>query len=255
MPSKILKEEKIIEEILKSLGPWAEDVVIGGGYALLIYRLCLSNEQIPMPAATRDVDTLIPRSVGKGKMELAKILEKAGFEHQFKDDGHPPTESYIKEIQGEEIELEFLTDDRVRKGKGENIRISGVVAQPLSYLEMSLENITHFTTANGLKGNVVSPGAWAFHKALTFPRRKEKSKAKKDLYGIWFVLRRLDVLSESALSELMELMKANPSWAKSMRKNLKELDDWSPKDWEALEAQDPAGELSKQGLLNLVQGL
>jgi len=65
MPSKIHKEEKIIEEILKSLGPWTKDVVIGGGYALLIYRLCLSEEKEPMPAATRDVDSLIPRSVGK----------------------------------------------------------------------------------------------------------------------------------------------------------------------------------------------
>jgi len=36
-----------------------------------------------------------------------------------------------------------------------------------------------------------------------------------------------------------------------MRKNLRELDDWSPKDWEALEAQDPSGELTKQGFINL----
>jgi hypothetical protein len=253
MANRIHKEEKIIEEILKSLGSWANEVVIGGGYALLIYRLCLSKNTEPMPAATRDVDSLIPRIVGKKKTELAKVLKSAGFEHQFKDDGHPPTESYIKEIHGEEIELEFLTDDRVRKNRGKNIEISGVVAQPLSYLEMSLENVTEFSTKNKLRGKVVSPGAWAFHKALTFPRRRDKIKAKKDLYGFWFVFRKLDVISDGAMSEIIELMKANPAWAKTMRKNLKTIDDWSPKEWEVLEVQDPSGELSKNGFKELLK--
>jgi len=33
-------------------------------------------------------------------------------------------------------------------------------------------------------GQVVSPGAWMFHKGLVFPKRNDKMKRHKDLYGI-----------------------------------------------------------------------
>lgn len=246
MPSKQAKEELIIEAVLRDLGPWAKNVVIGGGYALLVYRYFLSDERDPVPAATRDMDSLIPRSVGKEKEALAKVLSASGYERQFKDINNPPTESYNKEIQGEEIELEFLTDNRTRDHKGDNVKISGVSAQPLSYLEMSLQNVREFKTRGNLEGRVVSPGAWAFHKALTFPRRGNLAKQKKDLYGFWFVLSCLGNLSEEAKQELRSLRKAHPSWAKTMSKNLLPIDAWSPEDWETLEAQDPSGLLTKQ---------
>jgi len=246
MADKFSKEEKIISDLLQSLGEWSQEIVIGGGYALLIYRLFLTPEREPMPAATRDIDSLIPRSVGKGKEQLAKILQQAGFQHQFKDGENPPTESYQKEMEGEDIELEFLTDDRVRKDRGVNVKISGIVAQPLSYLEMSLSEVCDFETKTGQKGKVVSPAAWAFHKALTFPRRHNDAKQKKDLYGIWFVLSQLGKLSEEAETEFMRLQTENPSWAKTAKKNLVQLKDWSPIDWETLEEQDPAGLLTKQ---------
>ena len=36
---KQIQEDKIISEFLNSLGPWREFVVIGGGFALFIYKL------------------------------------------------------------------------------------------------------------------------------------------------------------------------------------------------------------------------
>ena len=38
---KQIQEDKIISEFLKSLGPWKEFVVIGGGFALFVYKLYL----------------------------------------------------------------------------------------------------------------------------------------------------------------------------------------------------------------------
>jgi len=38
---KQIQEDKIISEFLKSLGPWRDFVVIGGGFALFIYKLFL----------------------------------------------------------------------------------------------------------------------------------------------------------------------------------------------------------------------
>jgi hypothetical protein len=36
---KHIQEDKIISEFLRSLGPWREFVIIGGGFALFIYKL------------------------------------------------------------------------------------------------------------------------------------------------------------------------------------------------------------------------
>jgi len=61
---KQTQEDKIISEFLKSLGPWREFVVIGGGFALFIYKLYLADPKLEnLPVRTRDIDSLIPRRV------------------------------------------------------------------------------------------------------------------------------------------------------------------------------------------------
>lgn len=61
---KQVQEDKIISEFLKSLGPWREFVVIGGGFALFIYKLYLADPKLEnLPVGTRDIDSLIPRRV------------------------------------------------------------------------------------------------------------------------------------------------------------------------------------------------
>ncbi len=54
--------------------------------------------------------------------------------------------------------------------------LSGIVAQPLSYIELSLKETLPFTTIKGQKGFVVAPEAYIFHKGLTFVKRKEPIK-------------------------------------------------------------------------------
>ncbi|MBA2728005.1 MAG: hypothetical protein H0U49_07520 [Parachlamydiaceae bacterium] len=47
------QEDLVIHEFLKSIGPWSDYIVIGGGYALIIYKLYLaivaeSHPQVPV---------------------------------------------------------------------------------------------------------------------------------------------------------------------------------------------------------------
>ena len=187
------REDKIISEFLNSLGPWRDYISIGGGYALFIYKLYLSDPKLSnFPVGTRDIDSLIPRKVPEvSQKNLSSHLKEAGFKRSFKDLSLPATESYMKEISGIEVEIEFLTDAVARKDKFKNIQIAGVVAQPLSYLTLSLQRTMEFKTFANKTGRVVVPDAWIFHKGLTFPRRKQTSKMFKDLYGIWFVATQL----------------------------------------------------------------
>lgn len=242
------QEDKIISEFLESIGPWRDLVVIGGGFALFIYKLYLSDPKLKNPpVGTRDIDSLIPRKIPEiSKKNIQSYLREAGFNHVFKDLEDPATEAYVKDIAGAEVEIEFLTDDSVRNNKNKNVLIAGVVAQPLSYLTLSLQTTLKFRTHSSITGNVVTPGAWIFHKGLTFTKRKSSLKVLKDLYGIWYVASQLGDFSDQALDEFNVLAKQHPRWFKTFQKNLRTwFDDASPNDWSKLEAQDPSGRLRK----------
>ena len=128
------QEDKIISDFLHSIGPWRDYVVIGGGFALFIYKLYLSDQKLKNPpVGTRDIDSLLPRKIPDiSKKNIWNYLLEAGFNHVFKDLDEPATEAYVKEISGAEVEIEFLTDDSARDNKDKNIVIAGVVVQPLT---------------------------------------------------------------------------------------------------------------------------
>lgn len=242
------QEDKIISEFLESIGPWRDFIVIGGGFALFIYKLYLSDPKLKNPpVGTRDIDSLIPRKIPEiSKKNIQNYLREAGFNHIFKDLKDPATEAYVKDIAGAEVEIEFLTDDSVRNNKDKNVVIAGVVAQPLSYLTLSLEKTLKFQTYSKITGNVVTPGAWIFHKGLTFTKRKSSLKILKDLYGIWYVASQLGEISDHALDEFNALAKQHSKWFKTLQKNLRDwLANASPSEWSKLEAQDPSGRLRK----------
>jgi hypothetical protein len=71
----------VISEFLRSLGPWCNHIVIGGGYALIIYKLYLADKQLKnSPVGTRDIDSLIPRRVpGASKINIVRHLYEDGL--------------------------------------------------------------------------------------------------------------------------------------------------------------------------------
>lgn len=255
MPDDLKKADAVISEVLRALGPWRNHVAIGGGYALIIYKLYFDNRGTGNPpVGTRDLDSLLPRKIpAASTKDIATHLETAGFERVFRGREQPPTECYVKEISGDEVEIEFLTDDSTRVDKEKNVSIAGVVAQPLSYLKLSLKCTENFRTNTGAAGRVVTPGAWIFHKGLTFPRRKAASKKLKDLYGVWYVATQLGTFSDAAIKELASLGSDNPSWLKTFRSNLQGfVTNASPAEWQRLEAQDPFGGLKRLSFEKLV---
>ncbi len=252
------KEEEIISDFLKSVGPWSKHVIIGGGYALIIFKLYFANDSIgSLPVGTRDIDTLISRKIsGEPQKNLAEFLRAAGFQRFYRNFEFPATEAYVKEINDIEVEIEFLTDNAVRANKNKNVEIAGIVAQPLSYIILSLQRTKEFKTKTGEKGFVVSPGAWILHKGLTFPKRKSDSKVFKDLYGIWYVATQLGRFSKEAIDELSFLGDQNQAWFKKFRRNLlKWIENASPIEWSKLEVQDPFGGLKKNGFERLINQL
>lgn len=176
----------------------------------------------------------------------------------LQDYGNQATESYSKDINGIEVEVEFLTDDSTREDKHKNVSIpgTGITAQQLRYIQMSLDNTKEFKTLMGETGQVVSPSAWIFHKGLTFLKRTDKIKKYKDLYGIWYIASQLGELSTTAIGELAALSNQHSQWFKTFKRNIhKWLDLATPQDWVNLESQDPYGTLKKEAFEDTVKTL
>jgi len=258
MAVELEHEKKVLSEFLRSIGDWNKHIIIGGGYALVIYKLYLAAGKTAYPpVGTTDLDSLIPRKItGSPAKDLSKHLTEAGFKLIFRDLQTPPTEVYRKKVNGLEIDIEFLTDDAVRNNKNTNVSVAGIIAQPLSYLKLSLQNGIPFTTSTHETGFVVSPGTWMFHKGLTFPKRPRKTKAYKDLYGIWYAGSQLGSFSQQAEQELAVLSLQHATWFDTFQNNLTNwLSEATPEDWSHLQDQDPFDQLTKPGFEYFVQDL
>jgi hypothetical protein len=85
------QEDAVISDFLRSIGPWRDHIVIGGGYALIVYKLYLADQKLKNPpVGTRDIDSLIPRKVPKAsEKNIAEHLRQAGFTHVLQS-GLPP---------------------------------------------------------------------------------------------------------------------------------------------------------------------
>ncbi len=173
-----------IEELAIILKPWNDQLIVGGGVALILYDLILSKANSGA-VGTTDIDYLIPRKPLKaGNEKISELLIGHGYEPKNKSLSRPVVQSFIKQIEDVEIEIEFLTDNKSRnKEDVVEIKNAGVNAQALSYIEMSLQEATPLTLPSGSIISVVKPEAWVFHKGLTFTKRTAKVKKYKDLYG------------------------------------------------------------------------
>lgn len=150
-----------------------------------------------------------------GSEKISQLLMNNGYEPRNKSLDTPAVQSFIKQIDELEIEVEFLTDNKSRiQADVIVIKDAGVNAQALSYIEMSLQEATPLKLPSGAVIMVVKPEAWLFHKGLTFLKRTAKVKKYKDL----------------------------KTWIESA----------TPQDWDLLEKQDVGGNLTKAGFIDAI---
>jgi hypothetical protein len=72
---------------------------------------------------------------------------------------------------------------------------------------------------------VPRPGAFVFHKSLVFRNRRDRLKAEKDLYYVFFVLDAFPEWREAIDAELGRLAAQKPAWFKKCLKNLNAIFD------------------------------
>lgn len=183
-------------------------------------------EVIHPPTYTEDVDIVIERRKFRQKIiqtssdQLSQELKLYGYEPKFKsvplDSSEVPPEKWQKPES--EYYFEFLTEDSQKK----NHRIAGVVAQGLSYFNLSLENRINVLLPSGNTLPVVSPAAFMTHKILTYKNRIEDSKKIKDLYYITYVAQFIFKEPKCGMQAISEL-KMPLKWWQRVNGNIQDV--------------------------------
>ena len=180
---------------LTVLRPYLPQIVIGGGWAPFLYYRYLAKNREHTPVLTRDIDLMVGHQVPiVGSQTIDEILTKeAKLTTAFKNLDNPAVIHYEGTIDGVEVEIEFLTDQTGSQEERVLIVQKGLHAEALGYVSIIVENtllleIDAAESAQG-KGSLVvqvpKPAAYIFQKGLSFPARRDKQKASKDLYYIF----------------------------------------------------------------------
>jgi hypothetical protein len=163
-----------------------------------------------------------------GSKTVDQLLVEAGFEAIFKSRDIPPLIHYEGNIDGLDVEIEFLTE---QKGSRPDLVLkvqNGLHAEALRFISIVIENVIEVTIddtvsvgdMSALKVKVPTPSAYIFHKGLVFTRRKDRKKMAKDLYYIFDIITGCSRIKPDIMVGFEDLSQKYPAWFQTFVKNL-----------------------------------
>lgn len=223
--------DPVLARGLGAIEPYLDVVVVAGGWVPHIYELLYDANTVGRSPRTRDIDLALPRSVPIRDRSIDELLKDAGFRCEFHSLDSPPVTKYVA-VRGDDdaIEIEFITD---APGSSEAAIMvqPDLSAQELHYVGLLLESPWPVDLGGLTDGEielailVPRPGAFVFHKSLVFKNRRDRLKAEKDLYYIFFVLDAFPEWRAAIDAELERLAAQKPAWFKKSVLNLKTIFD------------------------------
>jgi len=206
-------------------------MVIGGGWVPFLYYHYLLCDKSKQPIRTRDIDMFVDIDLPvMGDKTVDQLLLEEGFKPAFKSLETTPVVHYEGTIDGEEVEIEFLTDQRGAKEdavievqKGLHAEALRFVSIPINHaIEVIIDDFRIGGEYHPLIVKVPSPEAYIFHKGLIFERRKDRQKKAKDLYYIFEILANCPELTGRITRGLKEFERTYSPWFSRFIKNLKD---------------------------------
>lgn len=214
---------------LRILKDYLSVIVIGGGWAPFIYYRYLLGDKEYEPIRTHDIDFMVQAQIPViGSKTVDQLLVEAGFEAIFKSRNIPALIHYEGNIDGLDIEIEFLTD---QTGSRPDLVLEvqkGLHAEALRFISIVVENVIKVTVEDtvftgeptALKVKVPTPSAYIFHKGLVFTRRKDREKRAKDLYYIFDIITGCRQIKQDIIDGFEDLSQKYPAWFGTFIKNL-----------------------------------
>ena len=211
------------------LRSYLSEIVIGGGWAPLLYYRYLFGDRSHAPVRTSDIDLIVKHHVPKfGSKTIDELLTEANLEAKFKTLDTPPIIHYEGKIEGADVEIEFLTDQtgsrpntvlEVQKGlHAEALRYVSILVE--NTLELVIDDVGTIQDGPPIIVQVPTPAAYIFQKGLSFTRRRDKQKASKDLYYIFDILAGLPGIQDKMSAYFESFSKKHAEWYRKFLSNL-----------------------------------
>jgi hypothetical protein len=172
------KNKNIFEDILTLLQEKSilKDLIIIGGWCLIIYRHLYNNPKEISSLRTSDIDFLVPLDQKFSRqVDIGEILSKLEF-----DSVYSISKGFIKYVHPE-MEIEFLVP-AIGRPTDKPYKLDALKsnAQPLRYLDILSEH-TRSVSYKHFEVRIPEPAAFVMNKLITAMRRSELSKQEKDL--------------------------------------------------------------------------
>lgn len=222
--------DPVLARGLAAIEPYLDVVVVAGGWVPHIYELLYDAGTAGRSPRTRDIDLAVPRSVPVRSRSIDELLKGADFRCEFHSLDSPPVTKYVATLGDDDIEIEFITDAPGASEAAIMVQ-PDLTAQELHYVGLLLDNPWPVDLAGLTDGEVdltilvPRPGAFVFHKSLVFRNRRDRLKAEKDLYYVFFVLDAFPEWRKAIDAELGRLAAQQPAWFKKSLKNLNAIFD------------------------------
>ncbi len=189
------KAESNFFRLLDCLQEYSDSIVVVGGWLPFLYVKYLWKQTLIDPVFTQDIDIGLRHFSQKRDISIHAKLQEAGFESvpSFPDESFP-VQFFIKDGETK-IPIDFISAD---PDPGQFMRITGKeleVVNSLNKFDILVSNTNTIKLEceyNGKKFyiNTPTPGAYLYHKGITFEERglKKGYKFKKDIWSIFFIL-------------------------------------------------------------------
>ena len=212
-------------EVIKMLEEYLPYIVLGGGWASLIYYQYLWGENDKFPIQTYDYDLIVKNEIPESAQgKLINKLAQFGLKPNYTPITDTPVGQFEGEIDGVLVSIEFLTYAGYERSKPSIEVQTGIWAQTLEYLNINIENkipIVIDMAGKKLTIWVPKPEAFIFNKGLIFTRRIGDIKKAKDLYYIYDILSFKDSQRINIVDEVKELAATyHPKWFRTFKDNL-----------------------------------
>jgi len=180
---------------------YLSEIVIGGGWAPFLYYRYLIDDKQHAPILTSDIDLMVKHNVPAiGDKTIDQLLSETNLEPKYKTRDIPPIIHYEGEIDGVDVEIEFLTDQTGSQSEVVLEVQKGLHAEALRYISIIVENtllieiddIAPLNDSKPLSVKAPTPAAYIFQKGLTFTRLQYShalyyEKRQQGDRQLWFV--------------------------------------------------------------------
>jgi hypothetical protein len=189
--------ERVLLEAWSRLGDYRQHLVLIGGLVprYITVQSAVSQSQVPRHCGTMDVDLGVSLAVRdlRTYKSIRGTLSDMGFLPGFNDAGNERLHSFEKEINGININIDFLTtkydgpEDSLMRGVEEELRAIQVEGLGLAFNDPLIREISGELISGGKTTEMVKicrPIPFVTLKALAFDKRHEP----KDSYDLVYVI-------------------------------------------------------------------